>query len=102
MPGYAKGSFTGTANGTVIDNADGADLVVSGTFVATIQLQVAMADANGADVWVPVSAGLTAPGIITQSAAGGRKWRAACSAFTSGTAAYELSGSRRTTQRGAV
>lgn len=100
MAGYQKGSFVAVANGTAIDNADGADLVVSGTFVGTIVLQVAMAGPTGLDVWTPVGVGLTAPGIISQASVNNRKWRAACTAWTSGSIDYELSGGRKTTQRG--
>lgn len=100
MSGYVRGAFGAIANGTPIDNADGADLVVSGSFVGTIVLQVAMPDAAGADTWVATSAGLTAPGIISQASVNGRKWRAACTAWTSGSIVYELSGGRKTTQRG--
>jgi hypothetical protein len=100
MTSSVRGSFTGTTNGNPIDTASDVDLVVSGTFVASVQLQTTMANpSGGADVWVPVGAVLTAPGVLNVKMTNGRKWRAICSAFTSGQADYELSGAMNQTLR---
>lgn len=93
MPGHVRGSFTGTANSAVIDNATDVDLTASGTFSSSMQIQTAMGGLNGADIWVPVGAALTAPGIVSVSSKVPRKWRVA-NTFTSGQADYELSGMR--------
>lgn len=85
-----NGSFTGVANDAVVARGATADLVVGGTFVGTVQLQVCIPGLAGAELWVPVGAGLTAPGVITYQAGCGRAFRAACSAFTSGPIYYSL------------
>jgi hypothetical protein len=94
-----RGSFTATADGNQIDNSSDVDLVVSGTFVASVQLETAMAGPTGADVWVPVGAAITAPGVLNAKMTNGRKWRTRCSAYTSGQADYELSGAMNQTLR---
>lgn len=66
-----------------------ADLVVGGTFVGTIQLQASIPGASGADLWVSVGQ-LTAPGLVKVQMAIGRKFRAVCTAYTSGTAYVSL------------
>lgn len=89
--GTRNGSFaSATQDATRVAGAT-VDLVVGGTFVGTVQLQVCIPGAAGAELWVPVSAGLTAPGVITYQAGTQRQFRAACSAYTSGTAYYSLS-----------
>ena len=85
-----NGTFGAVANDAAFVRGTTADLVVGGTFVGTIQLQVCIPDATGAAVWVPVSAGLTAPGVITYQAGTGRAFRAACTAWTSGTIIYSV------------
>lgn len=89
--GTRNGSFTGIANDATTVGGATVDLVVGGTFVGTVQLQVCIPGAAGAALWVPVSAGLTAPGVITFQAGAGRQFRAACTAYTSGTVYYSLS-----------
>ena len=89
--GTRNGSFAAVANDATTVGGSNVDLVVGGTFVGTIQLQVCIPGAAGAALWVPVSAGLTAPGVITFQAGTGRQFRAACTAYTSGTAYYSLS-----------
>lgn len=101
MPGYRKGSFTGVANSNTIDNATEAELAVTGTFTGTLQLQVAMADATGADAWAPVGAALTAPGVVNVKGGQARKWRVAATALSAGQADYELAGSLNTDLVGA-
>lgn len=81
--GVVNSTFTAVANGNSSEGTN-ADLVIGGTFVGTVQLQCAIPGAGGADLWVSVGQ-LTAAGIVTGNVASARKWRAACTAFTSGT-----------------
>lgn len=90
--GQRNGTFGAVANDATLVQGQTVDLVVGGTFVGTIQLQVCIPDAAGAAVWVPVGAGLTAPGQITYQAGTQRSFRAACTAYTSGTIVYSLAG----------
>jgi len=92
--GVRNSSFTGVANDANMVEGNYVELVVGGTFVGTIQLQVAIPGSGGADLWVPVSAGLTAPGVISAVFGQCRKVRAACTAYTSGTAYYSVGGAR--------
>ncbi|CAB5079618.1 hypothetical protein UFOVP143_56 [uncultured Caudovirales phage] len=85
-----NGSFGAVANDATVARGATADLVVGGTFVGTIQLQVCIPGVAGAELWVPIGAGLTAPGTITYQAGCGRAFRAACTAWTSGTIFYSL------------
>jgi hypothetical protein len=94
MAGQVRGIFGGTGNSGNIENASDVDLFISGTFVGTVQLQTPMADASGADAWQAIGANITAPGMVTVRMATARKWRVACTAYTSGTIVYELSGGR--------
>lgn len=82
----ALNATTGTVEGT------DADLVVGGTFVGTIQLQVAIPDAAGADTWVSMGQ-VTAAGVVKSSHPVGRKFRGICTAYTSGSALVSLSAS---------
>lgn len=93
MTGYVRGQLTGTGNGTPIDGATDIDLIVSGTFTATLKLEVATADATGADTYVQLGADITAPTVVNVKMADKHKWRVRCSAFTSGVAVFELFGS---------
>lgn len=88
--GTRNGNFTAAANDATVVRGATADLVVGGTFVGTVQLQVCIPGAAGAELWVPTGVGLTAPGVITYQAGTGRAFRAACTAYTSGTAYYSL------------
>lgn len=90
--GIRNSTFGAVANDATLVQGVSVDLVVGGTFVGTIQLQVAIPDATGANVWVPIGAGLTAPGTITYNAGTQRSFRAACTAWTSGTIVYSLAG----------
>lgn len=83
-----NGTFGATGSSSTAEGSN-AELIVGGTFVGTVQLQVAIADAAGADVWVPCQQ-LTAPGVVTCNMSQARKYRAACSAYTSGTIVYSL------------
>lgn len=71
-----------------------ADAILGGPFVGTVALEVAIADAAGADKWVPIATATT-PGMMTlpNGAIGSasRKWRLNCTAFTSGPVFYQLS-----------
>lgn len=84
-----NGSFAAAANDAVVARGATADLVVGGTFVGTIELQVCIPGAAGAELWVKAGS-LTAPGVLTYQAGCGRAFRAACTAYTSGKAYYSL------------
>jgi hypothetical protein len=56
--GQRNSTFAAVANDATLVEGVQVDLVVGGTFVGTIQLQVAIPDATGANVWVPIGAGL--------------------------------------------
>lgn len=79
--------FTAVANGAGRDvgaydsGTQGPGILVSGTFVATIQIQVSMDGTN----WAPFGAALTAPGTVKIDIPV-KQVRAICSAFTSGSA----------------
>ena len=88
--GTRNGSFAAVANDATTVGGSNVDLVVGGTFVGTVQLQVCIPGAAGAALWVSVGQ-LTAPGAVTFLAGTGRQFRAACTAYTSGTAYYSLS-----------
>lgn len=87
--GQVNTTFGAVANGNSVGGQD-ADLFVSGTFVGTAKLQAAMVGAAGADAWVDIGS-LTAPGIIQFKGAANMKFRAICSAWTSGTIYTTLS-----------
>lgn len=89
--GVRNGSFTAQANDATLTEGSAVDLIVGGTFVGTVQLQVCIPGAAGAELWVSVGQ-LTAPGVITHTSGNSRKFRAACTAFTSGTIYYSLGG----------
>jgi hypothetical protein len=89
--GIRNSTFGAVANDATLVQGVQMDLVVGGTFVGTIELQVAIPDASGANVWVKVGS-LTAPGAITYMAGTQRSFRAACTAWTSGTIVYSLAG----------
>lgn len=91
--GTVANSFTAAAQNSAVVEGSEADLIIGGTFVATVQLQAAIPAANGSDTWVSVGQ-LTAPGVVKVSLAVGRKLRASCTAFTSGTILYAVSASR--------
>lgn len=91
--GVRNSSFTAIANDANLVEGNYVELIVGGTFVGTIQLQVAIPGAAGADLWVPVGTSLTAPGVISVVFGQCRKVRAACTAYTSGTAYYSVGGS---------
>lgn len=91
--GVQNATITGNTQATGSSEGNEADLVVGGTFVATIQLQVAIPGAAGADLWVPCGQ-LTAAGIVKVQTAVGRKFRAISTAYTSGTAYISLGVSR--------
>lgn len=88
------GSFTALNQNSASGLGHIADVIIGGTFVGTVVLEVAIPDATGAKLWVPVAPGITAPGYLglPNGAIGAqvREWRARCSAFTSGTISYAL------------
>jgi hypothetical protein len=87
----AKSGVFAAAGQSAKVEGHGADLIVGGTFVGTVRLEVSIPDAAGLDVWVPVGAVLTAPGIV-QLAFGmtTRAFRANCTAYTSGSIVYQI------------
>lgn len=90
--GIRNSSFAGVANDATSVEGNYVELIVGGTFVGTVQLQVCIPGAAGAELWVPVAAGLTAPGVNTFVSGQSRRFRAACTAYTSGTAYYSVGG----------
>lgn len=92
MVASVTGNFGASGNSSFIEASE-VDMVVNGTFVSSCQLQVSSPGLSGAEVWVPVGAPLTAPGILTYKASSNRRWRIA-NTWTSGTVYYDLTGSR--------
>lgn len=82
--GVVNTSFAAVADGGTVYGTD-AELIVGGTFVGTVQLQVQIPDATGAAVWAAVGQ-LTAPGVLNYRGVCGRTFRASMTARTSGTA----------------
>lgn len=90
--GIINGSFAAQGNsGAVGVEANQVELIVGGTFVGTVQLQVCIPGAAGAELWVSVGQ-LTAPGAVTFLSGQCRRYRASCTAYTSGTAYYSIGG----------
>lgn len=89
--GIRNASFGAAANDAKTVQGQQVDLVVGGTFVGTVELQVCIPGAAGAELWVKVDS-LTAPGTISYQAGTQRNFRAACTAYTSGTAYYSVAG----------
>lgn len=89
--GIRNSSFTAVANDAQTVQGQQVDLVVGGTFVGTIELQACIPGAGGAELWVKIGS-LTAPGSIPYQSGTARAFRAACTAYTSGTAYYSLAG----------
>lgn len=90
--GILNGSFGATGNsGSNPVEANNAELIVGGTFVGTVQLQVCIPGAAGAELWVSVGQ-LTAAGAVTFLSGQRRRFRAACTAYTSGTVYYSVGG----------
>ena len=89
-------SFAAVANSAPIAECTDIDVALNGTFVGSVQLQTATPGASGADAWVAVTgiAAQTAPGMVSYHGGVPRKYRLACTAYTSGAILYELSGSR--------
>lgn len=89
------GSFTAIANGTGVDvsHLETVGVSISGTFVATIKIQVSYDGTNWADVPASDSVGpsFTAPGSYRFQIPA-KQVRAICSAFTSGTAVVKFGG----------
>ena len=81
--GVVNTVFASATNGNTTFGSD-AELIVGGTFVGTVKLQVQIPDGSGAAVWCDVGS-LTAPGVLNYRGTVGRTFRAICSAFTSGT-----------------
>lgn len=88
-----RGTFTATGV-SASSFGHSADLILGGTFSAQVQLEVAINDAAGAKVWVPVGNSLNNPGmgVLPNGAIGTviREWRANCTNYTSGTVVYQL------------
>lgn len=95
MPASTYGSFTSTGQSAVV-HGDNVDVLISGTFTASVTLQAEDAQGN----WIDVPAqSHTAPAFANSVSAGARNWRLNCSAYTSGTAVYELSAATRLNRR---
>lgn len=88
--GVATGSFAAPGQSSAIMGTL-VDLVVSGTFTGSIQIETAMPGSGGADVWVATATALTAAGVSQFMAANSRKYRANATALSTGTAYYQLS-----------
>ena len=84
-----SGSFTADSQTSATLEGSMVELIVGGTIVATIQLQVGITGASGAALWVSVGQ-LTAAGRIAVEGPVGRPYRAAVTAWTSGPAYYSL------------
>ena len=77
-------SFTGTANGTAFMVSEDFDYSLSGTFVATVELQRTF---DGGTTWRPAKTALTAAAEgFCEHRGAPAQYRFACTAFTSGTA----------------
>ena len=91
----ARGTFTATGQSPTVYGHI-IEAIVGGTFVATMALEVAIADATGADTWVSIATA-SAPGMLVVPSGAimstSRKARLNCTAYTSGTTSYQLSGS---------
>lgn len=93
-----SGAFTANTQDSVNNGANKGrcfgnclDVIVWGTFTMTLQIQFKAADGT----WVQYGANITAPGgQVVNSADPGREWRLASTAFTSGTANWEITGVR--------
>lgn len=85
--GYDLGAFTAVSTGSAVDVSDSEEyaVAVSGTFVATIQVEVSHDGTN----WAKFGADVTAPGTVKVDIPV-KMIRAKCSAFTSGTAQVNL------------
>jgi hypothetical protein len=92
--GLKSGVFSAAGQSGKVEG-HGADLLVGGTFVGSVRLEVSIPDAAGGDVWVPIGATLSAPGSV-QFAFGQttRQFRANCTAFTSGSIVYQVAASQ--------
>ncbi len=86
MPASTYGSFSSTGSSATV-SGDNVDVLVSGTFDATVTLQAEDAQGN----WIDVPGqSHTAATFTNTLSAGARNWRLNCPTYTSGTAAYEL------------
>lgn len=79
-----NGTFTGTGTGTSAMGVN-AQAILSGTFTATVAVEVQDKDGN----WAAV-ASYTAPVGVKHEMAIGTPWRLNCTAYTSGTVNWEL------------
>lgn len=85
----ASGTFTATGN-SATETGDQVDVLIHGTFVGTIELQTQVEDGT----WVATDSFTSASDLLNKQSAGSRKWRLACTIFTSGTVNYSLSAIR--------
>jgi hypothetical protein len=93
------GSLAAVANGSAVDTATMYDqsvyVTITGTFVATLQVQVSMDGTN----WVQSGSNITTTG-CTAFTVRARYHRLACTAYTSGTAVGSLIGIENVADRG--
>ncbi|PLX33674.1 MAG: hypothetical protein C0605_15905 [Hyphomicrobiales bacterium] len=95
MSNTTNGSFTATGNSAAV-RGDQVDVLLSGTFTATISLQV---EDNGGN-WIDVPDQSHSASVFSGSGSAlARNWRLACTGFTSGEAVYELSAATATDRR---
>lgn len=87
-------SLTGTGADTIDVIGNVLDVAVSGTFVGTVIVERQL---PGSSAWIPVTgASFTAVGGGTFTSGAVCKWRANCTAFTSGTIVVTAVASTRT------
>lgn len=83
------GNFTATGQSSeIVVSARKFVLKIGGTFTATVALETFNTQANA---WQAVQAAFTAPVVLVyESGANGQRFRLNCTAYTSGTAGYEI------------
>ncbi|MCP4108325.1 MAG: hypothetical protein GY749_22745 [Desulfobacteraceae bacterium] len=82
-------TFTATGQSSVA-NGDICDVILSGTFVGTVDFEVQDAVGN----WVSYDSWTTPAQSLNNEAAFARNWRLNCTSYTSGDIGYELSAGR--------
>jgi len=84
-----RGSFTANAQSSAVVLGKEAEVILTGTFVATVVPEVQ--DSEGS--WAPVAGeSFTAPAARKLAMALTRPWRLTVTAYTSGTVGYEIAG----------
>lgn len=91
----STGTFTATGQSEEI-SGDQYDVIIHGTFVATIEVETQAADGT----WLNVSSHTSETVLLNEQSANVRKWRLNCTAYTSGTVNYSLVATRYRDTRG--